>query len=171
MGQVFIEDYVVSFLKQKKAEAIDEPVKLALYGYAEKENGAERFIVYGAACEDAGRSVEEIGEEFFPGYSLIGFVSVYNSEKENVSKYNIFFDDNEAMQDYLLFYNAGSGTSYTEPLSSPFQKTNPSKGVWNKLKLILLGAGCVVVAIALSAIDDYPKMKDFTQTAGQVIVS
>ncbi len=170
MGQVFIEDYVVSFLKQKKMEATETPVKLALYGHIEKEEDTEQFFVYGAACEESGRTVEEIGQEFFAAHSFIGFVNVYNNEKENISKYSIFFDNNEAMQDYLLFYNAQMEGSGLEVFLPEPQSKNGSRGVWDKLKIMLLGGLCILVAVAISAIDDYSKMEDFARTAEQAIV-
>ncbi len=170
MGQVFIEDYVVSFLKQKKKEVTKKPVKLALYGFTEKENENERFFIYGAACEEAGRTVEEIGREFFAAYNFIGFVNVYNNDKENVSAYSIFFDNNEAMQDYLLFYNAQAEGGVSEGMAITLKKHNIKSGIWSKLKVLLLGGACFFVAVAISTIDDYAKMQDFTKTAEQAIV-
>lgn len=114
MGQVYIEDYVVSFLKQKKTEAKDIPTKLALFGTVtqpktlfnkdnNKGSGIARYI-YGAAVLEDGRPVEDIGDEYFKAYQFLGYVNVHNSGGENTSQYHVFYDENIAMQEYLLYH-------------------------------------------------------------------
>lgn len=181
MGQVYIEDYVVSFLKQKKLNVGNAPIKIALYGYIEKEDDKEDYVIYGAACEEEERTAEEIGSEFFPSYYFVGYVNVHNSEIQNEapqralswkSEYHIFFDENNAMQDYLLFYNArneGIKIEMRPEIVRPGEKYN-SHGVWDRLKLLLFGSLCIVGAVAVSTIDDYSKMKDFGEVVEQVIV-
>ena len=108
MPEIYIEDYALSFLKQMKTEASEAPVKLALFGTAEKpktldiisENEKSHYI-YGAATLEENRTAKEIGEEHFPEYQFIGYVNVYNNGEAS-SKYHIFYEENTAMQDYLL---------------------------------------------------------------------
>lgn len=180
MGQVYIEDYVVSFLKQKKLNAGNAPIKIALYGYVEKEDDKEDHVIYGAACEEEGRTAEEIGSEFFPSYYFVGYVNVHNSEAQNEetqgaltwkSEYHIFFDENIAMQDYLLFYNARNEEGKMELFQTDVRSGNKesSHAIWDRLKLLLFGCLCIAGAVAVSTIDDYSKMKDFGEAVGQVI--
>lgn len=104
VDQIFIEDYVVSFLKHKKSEAVNKPIRLGLFGQKEEIGEDKRYYIYGAACKEEGRTIEETGRDFFAGHSFLGFVNVHSSDNHFLSKYKIFFTDNEAMQEYLLNY-------------------------------------------------------------------
>lgn len=192
MDQVFIEDYVISFLKQMQKKAAEESIRLALFGYQEKNEEGIRFSVYGASCE-AERTVEEINQEFFAGYSFIGFVTIYRGEKESFNEnsvcieqknvagqdipeekerpyqYHIFFDQNEAMQDYLLFYHGQKEMHTAEAVPVQTKRSRQPNGLWTKLKILLLGFVCVVLAIAISIIDDYSKMRDFVKAMDRTI--
>ena len=110
MGQVYIEDYVVSFLKQKKTEVVDSPIKLAIYGNKQKAKTLDNLTdddeithyIYGAATLEENRTVEEIGNEFFPEHKFLGYVNIHNNNRETISSYHIFYEENISMQDYLL---------------------------------------------------------------------
>lgn len=202
MGQVYIEDYVVAFLKHKKTEATDTPVKLALYGTIHKpktlnhlDNDDETsHYIYGAAALEENRASEEIGDEYFPAYQLLGYVSIRNSGGEAVSKYHIFYDENTAMQDYLLYYYMRAYSAFRSPdgnqdIRSPFQTTpelsaseldnslrivkskkSQKKGdrkalLLGKLKMFIFGALCLLIATSIGAINDYDKLSDFAGAA------
>ncbi|MCL2051218.1 MAG: hypothetical protein FWG91_05775 [Lachnospiraceae bacterium] len=146
MGQIYIEDYVVSFLKQKKSEAYDAPIKLALYGTAKKpetlyhtdNGGAElSYYIYGASVLYENRTVEEVGNEYFPAYQFIGYVNVHNNGGESISKYHIFYDDNNAMKDYLLYY-------HMSPFSTFRYLDNPL-GITKELSALMLDNTVAVV--------------------------
>lgn len=170
MERVFVEDYVVAFLKQKKTEAAEAPIRLALYGYSEKNDNDVQFFIYGAACEEENRSAEEIGREFFDDYNFLGFVNIYNNAPENLSNYNIFFEKNEAMQDYLIFCRTSNRLTGMEGIINTDEKVNITVRLWRKFKMIMLGWICIFLAITISTIDDYDKMNDFIQMAERAIV-
>ena len=196
MGQIYIEDYVVSFLKQKKTEATESPIKLALYGttckpktlYQIDDDSESAHYIYGAAVLSEDRTIEEIGDEYFKAFQFLGFVNVHNCGGESISKYQIFYDENTAMQDYLLFYYMSPFSNFRGPSDSPFCtmpevhaaetdkslkivkiKKNLGKSgrkslLLNKLKLFILGLLCLMFATSISTIDDYGKISDFIET-------
>jgi hypothetical protein len=163
MGQVYIEDYVVSFLKQKKAEAIENPVKLALFGT--KESPETRYI-YGAAALEESRTITEIGNEYFPAYQFLGYVNVRNSDRETISQYNIFYDENIAMQDYLLYHYMSPNSTFRRPGSFLNQSKASLTGI---MKMFILGIACLIMATSVSTIDNYSKLYDFVETTKMVI--
>jgi hypothetical protein len=167
--RVFIEDYVVAFLKQKKVEAVGEPIRIALFGYAEKSDDDMQFFIYGATCEEDDRTAEEVGREFFDGYNFLGFVNVFNNNEGRLSAYHIFFENNEAMQDYLLFCRANNRLGGMGAITNELEEGTVRSKIWRKFKMIVLGGLCIFSAIAITAIDDYEKMNDFTKAAKQAI--
>lgn len=183
--KIYIEDYVVSYLTDKKAEAIEAPVKAALYGRVEKEQDVERYIVYGAVCVKAEETQEELKELFFGRYELIGYVNIYGVGQDNHNVgYHIFFDDNEAMQDYLLYCNADNKRNILKHevrkdkhnqqllragILYKAQSMSRTKDILHKLKILLIGGFCIIGAVAVTTIDDYQKMKDFSATVVQAL--
>ncbi len=186
MEQIFIEDYVITFLKKIKTEA-NQPIRLSLFGHTEKIGDDKHIFVYGAACKEEGRTAEETGREYFAGHSFLGFVHVNNSENKGPSKYSIFFEANEAMQDYMLFYTKGiaadrkpsSGKQITaaeyekngvEILVDKTKKPGIHQAILNKIKMLLLGLFCFILAIIIGTINDYGKMYGLTQATREVMV-
>lgn len=168
MEQIFIEDYVITFLKKIKSE-VNQPIRLSIFGHTEKIGDDKHIFVYGAACKEEGRTAEETGREYFAGHSFLGFVHVNNSDNKSPSKYNIFFEANEAMQDYMLFYTKGIAAD--KNLSSGnTKKTSIHQVLLNKIKMLLLGLLCFILAIIISTIDDYGKMYGFTQATREVMI-
>jgi len=132
MTQIYIEDYVLSFLKQKKTEVTTSPIKLALYGIIDKPKTLDQITdpekksiyIYGAAALEETRSIEEIGDEYFPAYQFLGYVNVRNSGGEAVSKYNVFYEENTVMQDYLLYHYMSPYSAFHSNSESPLCLTN-----------------------------------------------
>ena len=107
-SRVYIEDYVYTYLNELKKEKNSLPVRVALYGHAFCRENIHYYLIYGASGVveemENGRNQEEIGKQFFVGYSLIGYVNIY--EKQNLPGTEegcyIFYESNEAMQNYML---------------------------------------------------------------------
>ncbi len=182
MERIFIEDYVITFLKKIKSEA-SQPVRLSIFGHTEKIGEDKHIFIYGAACKEEGRTAEETGREFFAGHSFLGFVHINNSESKTPTKYSSFFEANEAMQDYMLFYTRGVGAGKrqgkntvqyinggVEIIGGKTKKENIHQIIINKIKMLLLGIFCLVLAVIISTINDYSKMYGFTQATREVIV-
>ena len=132
MTQIYIEDYALSFLKQKKTDATTSPVKLALYGIVDKaktldqidETEKKSIYIYGAAAIEENRSIEEIGDEYFPAYQFLGYVNVRNTGGKAVSKYNVFYEENTVMQDYLLYHYMSPYSAFHSNAESPLCLSN-----------------------------------------------
>ncbi|MCL2254101.1 MAG: hypothetical protein FWC09_06610 [Lachnospiraceae bacterium] len=208
MGQIYIEDYVVSFLKQKKTEAIDSSIRLALFGTAVKpktlfrsgnETGTDSVhYIYGAAVIDEERTIEDIGDEYFSAYQFLGFVNVSNKDNKSLSQYHIFYDENTAMQDYLIYYymspfsafhHSGRQSPFCEPsepittcegalpdkslkvvkLKESLKKSKRKFFFISKLKMFVLIILCLITATSITTINDYKKMHDFTQIAEMAV--
>ena len=108
--KVYIEDYVYAYLNELKAEKKNLPLRAALFGHVYHKENQTFYLVYGAVSivdELAyGRSEEQVRKEYFEEYELIGYVNIYGNKQELPGKkdgYYIFYDKNEAMQNYLLF--------------------------------------------------------------------
>ncbi|MDE6699495.1 MAG: hypothetical protein K2K10_00545, partial [Acetatifactor sp.] len=50
--KIYVEDYVVSYMKQLNRAAQDKDMAVALYGKREEENGVVYYFVYGAGKLD-----------------------------------------------------------------------------------------------------------------------
>lgn len=88
LHKIFVEDYVVSYIKQLGRTGCGEAVGLALYGRSYEENGCSYYFLYSAAkvegLEHRGpylsqiekEEVEKIGRQHFPEYDFLAWCSV-----------------------------------------------------------------------------------------------
>ncbi len=107
--------------------------------------------------------------------------------EKNLQLESAIFEANEAMQDYMLFYTKGNAAvkklyfgkqsnvadceqSNEEILVGKTKKTSIHQLILNKIKMLLLGLLCFILAIIISTIDDYGKMYGFTQATREVMV-
>jgi len=123
--KIFVEDYVVSYLKQLNTPARDKIVAAALYGRCEREEDNFYFFVYGAGKADfiqqeisrlsqaQWQEIEKIREQYFAEYEFLGYRILNGDaidgfhicEKERfrfVSGYAQFYEKNEMMLSYML---------------------------------------------------------------------
>ncbi len=123
--RVYIEDYVISFLKQMNAVAKDKHMALALYGRREEEEGKTFLFLYGAAkvnyiqkevrhlSQAQKQEIQWNLQKYFPmhtfqGYALLNGEAVegfYILEKEVcrfVGGYAQFYEKNDEMLAYML---------------------------------------------------------------------
>ena len=117
--RIYIEDYACSFLENCRKEESLLPVRAALYGYALQKEESHIYLIYGvshiAAELQQGMSQEQIQEMFFSEYELIGYVNLYagqtlfenpaSQDSSGKAGFFIFYENNEAMQDYMIFCN------------------------------------------------------------------
>lgn len=125
LHKIFVEDYVVSYIKQLGRASCGEAVGLALYGRSYEENGCSFYFLYSAAkvegLEHRGpylsqmekEEVEKIGRQHFPEYDFLAWCSVKEELADSiyvlkqgkgveVGGYACFYEKNESMLNYML---------------------------------------------------------------------
>lgn len=194
--RVYVEDYVYTYLnelkKEKsiltKTEFLPEkvfPLRIALFGHVFHKEEQNIYLVYGAASVveelENGKDEEQVRKEFFKEYELIGYVNIYGNKQELPGKregYYIFYEKNEAMQGYLLACYERKNKSKTRRLSGKgnryreFVQPERRKAVFSiseTIKKLLYGECIVILALAVTTINDYNKMNGFVEAANRVI--
>lgn len=123
--KIYVEDYVVSFLKQLNPIARDKTMAAALYGRKKTEDDKTYLFVYGAGKLDfiqkelrhlsqaQLQEIERIRRQYFGDYEFLGY-RILNGEMVDgfhvceqdicryVSGYAQFYENNEAMLTYML---------------------------------------------------------------------
>lgn len=180
--KVYIEDYVYAYLNELKAEKKNLPLRAALFGHVFHKENQTFYLVYGAVSivdELAfGRSEEQVRKEYFEEYELIGYVNIYGNKQELPGKkdgYYIFYEKNEAMQNYLLFCyrqmkRNGIGKNEISCIGgevSKFSRTTSRVSIREVIKRLIYGVSIIILSIAVTTINDYKKMYGFVETAGR----
>lgn len=123
--RVYVEDYVVSYIKQMNGMAQNKDIAIALYGRRTTENGVAYLFAYGSAklnfCRNRYRHVvpgtgagdREAAEEVFPEMTFLGY-QILNGEMVEgfriceqeicryVAGYAQFYEKNDSMLAYML---------------------------------------------------------------------
>lgn len=123
--KIYVEDYVVSFLKQLNPLARDKTMAAALYGRRETEEDKTYLFVFGAGKLDfiqretrhlsqaQKQEIERIRSQYFRDYEFLGYrildgemVDGFHICEQDIcryiSGYAQFFEKNEAMLSYML---------------------------------------------------------------------
>ena len=123
--KVYVEDYVVSYIKQLNRQAENKEISVALYGKHELENGIDYHFIYGACKVDQlpkevrhlsqaqMQEIERFRRKYFPettfaGYRLLngemieGFYICDRDICRYVAGYAQFYEKNDAMLAYML---------------------------------------------------------------------
>ena len=177
--EIYIEDYVMSFLKEETGTL--ELSEFYLYGMRENDN--KRYIVYGAGrdknltvfgkyclLDEIGCRLTQAGPAFF--------VREANDIYE-VKGYDIFYQDNREMQNYLIDRKIKSNESkqnskadvaavntYTkkgDEQKAP-QIRVPHSAISVQLGIILIA----LIAIVINSANSYDKMDQLNQSALEV---
>ena len=190
--RIYIEDYACSFLENCKKEESLLPVRAALYGYALQKGESHIYLIYGvshiAAELQQGMSQEQIREMFFSEYELIGYVNLYagqtlfknpaSQDSSGKSGFFIFYENNEAMQDYMIFCNKRkqrmqenhrSGVKEDKHLGVKGESSR-RQGKWTGFfSIFLLAVLILLTATASLAIGDYAAMREFALMAAKAL--
>ncbi len=185
--QLYVEDYVMSYLKNYKEE--EGP----LFFYGKRERNSRKYDIYGAGNQ------EQI--EYFNQYTLLEEIRchvtmdmpVFSVKEDSgfyeLAGYYIFYQDNEAMQNYMVAhrkemqYKAGTEektkvekrieekktqrTTETQQRRDFVQKKEGKKT--SGLMTIQLAAIFVVlIAIVINSTNSYTKLEDLNQAAVEV---
>lgn len=176
--RVYLEDYVYTYLRELKKEAGILPGRAALFGHVYHKNSCNFYMIYGAASVigglERGRGEEQVRKEFFEDYELIGYVNIYAKGREMPGKKEgcyIFYEKNEPMQNYLLSCyeqkNKEQGSGKKTRKSG--RKGGQPSSMKSTAKRFFYGGCVILLAIAVTTINDYNKMHGFVEAAGRAV--
>lgn len=123
--KVYIEDYVISYLKQVNRQTAGKSCAVALYGNCIQEGDLTYFFAYGGCKTESvtgplrhlsqaqKQEIEKKRAGYFPAHQFIGYYladgnpieGFYLSEQDNcryIKGYACFYEKNEAMLSYML---------------------------------------------------------------------
>lgn len=123
--KIYVEDYVVSYLKQLNQTAHDREIAVALYGTHKTENGVTYHFMYGAAklnslqrevrhlSQAQRQEIERFRRKFFPQQDFLGYRILDGEMVEGlhiceqdicryIGGYARFYEKNDAMLAYML---------------------------------------------------------------------
>lgn len=123
--KIFVEDYVVSYIKQINRDCDNKTVGLALYGKYYEENDCKYYFLYGAAkiegllhggpylSQMEQEEIADIEKKFFEEYRFLAWCNLKGEPVEGfyvqsqgkgmkVDGYACFYEKNESMLSYML---------------------------------------------------------------------
>lgn len=123
--KIYIEDYVVSYMKQLSRQTEDKGVVIALYGKCTKEQTLSYFFIYGACrilsinrevrhlSQAQNQEVERLRQRYFPEYTFLGYhifdgemVEGMHIQEQDICRYikgyACFYEKNDSMLAYML---------------------------------------------------------------------
>lgn len=147
--KIFVEDYVVSYIKQLNKKCDGRAVGLALYGKFYEEDGYKYYFLYGATqieglehrgpylSQNEKEEIESIGQKYFDGYEFLAWCNVKGEPVDcfyvlvqqkgvAVEGYACFYEKNESMLNYMLFI----GEKEKEPEPEKTEEKKPARGEW-----------------------------------------
>ncbi len=186
-NRIYIEDYAYTYLNELKSKQMNFPVRVALYGHAFRKEEKQFYLIYGASGVleemERGHRQEWIEQEYFKDCSLIGHMNLYSGtelpgEREGCF---IFYDKNEAMQNYLIScYQYQKQKAETKSSEESLQKekvflaagrsTEGGSSFFRYLAEKLLFVVLIVMAAAsVTIINRYQQMHDFMIMAAKAV--
>lgn len=123
--KIYVEDYVVSYMKQLNRAARDKDIAVALFGKRREENGIVYYFVYGASKLDflqrevrhlsqaQRQEIENLRRKYFMELAFVGYRLLDGEMIEGfhiceqdicryISGYAQFYEKNDAMLAYML---------------------------------------------------------------------
>lgn len=174
---IYVEEYVLSYLRRES----DSLELSEIYFYGLRQENGRKFYVYGAgrAKGIAAFAEYEPLSELVCRLTQAGPVFLVREPDGECrpSGFQIFYDNNEAMQNYLLEWTGSADKarnaekdSGQEKLPAPSifpeeeKKQTPHGAMSVQLCLILV----VLVAIVITSTDSYDKMEELNRSAKEV---
>lgn len=174
---IYVEEYVLSYLR-READSLELS---EIYFYGLRRDDGKKIFVYGA-----GRNKGiEVFAQYEPLPELVCRLTqagpVFMVREPNgeckVNGFQVFYENNEAMQSYLLEWT-GSGEKNKAaeksekqdvelPVLIPSEK-KPEKGVHGAISVQLCLILMLLTAIVVTSADSYDKMKQLGQSAKEV---
>lgn len=197
--KVFVEEYVVSFLKEVvKKES--EPQMIVFYGDGFEKDGCKYFFLKGAAGHKASGEVfgkideiffQTVGKKYFSEWKGIGWYrtrgrneckdvlqilrNIHEQDFGDINGYYIYFEKNMAMEDYLLQCRKKNDTDVTsvkreKNVLHKKRKISPIIAM-QILNMISLCILIICCIIAVTTLNQYDKMKHLERTVNYLEIS
>lgn len=123
--KIYVEDYVVSYMKQLSRQTQDKGPAIALYGKYTKEQTLSYFFIYGACqilsiskevrhlSQAQNQEVERLRQRYFPEYAFLGY-HIFDGEMAEgmhileqdtcryIKGYACFYEKNDSMLAYMV---------------------------------------------------------------------
>ena len=123
--RIYVEDYVVSYIKQMNGMAQNKDIAIALYGRKTEEDGVSYLFAYGSAklnflqkavrhlSQAQEQEIEKLRKKYFPEMAFLGY-QILNGEMVEgfqiceqeicryVTGYAQFYEKNDSMLAYML---------------------------------------------------------------------
>ncbi|MCM1120530.1 MAG: LysM peptidoglycan-binding domain-containing protein [bacterium] len=123
--KIYVEDYVVSYMKQLSRQTQDKGPAIALYGKYTKEQTLSYFFIYGACqilsiskevrhlSQAQNQEVERLRQRYFPEYTFLGY-HIFDGEMAEgmhileqdtcryIKGYACFYEKNDSMLAYMV---------------------------------------------------------------------
>jgi len=145
--KIFVEDYIISYIKEWNRESDGQPAGIALYGQAYKESNYKYYFMYGASriegldrrgpylSQSDREEINNVGSRYFEEYSFLGWCIVREELPETifldtrgkaieVNGYACFFEKNESMLNFMLEMDE------REKRCARQAENNPENAVW-----------------------------------------
>ena len=126
--KVYVEDYVVSYMKQLCRQTEKKGLAIALYGKYTKEQSLSYFFIYGACqvlsinkevrhlSQAQNQEVERLRQHYFPEYVFLGYhifdgemgEGMHIQEQDTcryIKGYACFYEKNDSMLAYMVDNN------------------------------------------------------------------
>lgn len=174
---IYVEEYVLSYLRRES----DSLELSEIYFYGSRQENGRKLYVYGAGRDKqiAAFAGYEPLTELVCRLTQAGPVFLVREQDGEcrATGFQVFYDNNVAMQNYLLEWTGSTGKKRTvtkslvpEGMPAPVtfpeeEKKRSSHGVMSvQLCLILV----VLVAIVITSADSYDKMEELNRSAKEV---
>lgn len=181
---IYIEDYVLSYLKRE----VDSLELSEIFFYGKRQSGSKKLLVYGAGREKeiAAFAKYELLDELVCRLTQAGPVFMVRQEngEYKVIGFQIFYENNEAMQNYLIEWTSSKGERRAERELSRKRaepaaaretaaaqvsfETEEKKRAGSAMSVQLCLILVVLVAIVISSANSYDKMERLNQSAREV---
>lgn len=123
--KIYVEDYVVSYMKQLNQLARDKDMAVALFGVSKQENDVAYLFLYGACKLDflqretrhlsqaQQQEIEKYRKKYFPEYTFLGYrllngemIEGFHVCEQSICRYIAgyaqFYEKNDSMLAYML---------------------------------------------------------------------
>lgn len=174
---IYVEDYVLSYLR-READSLELS---EIYFYGSRQDNGMKIFVYGAGRD---KGIEAFAQyeplpELVCRLTQAGPVFMVREPngEYNVNGFQLFYENNEAMQSYLLEWTGSAdkkretGKSTRQDTALPVlipPKEKPKKEVHGAISVQLCLILMVLTAIVVTSTDSYDKMQQLNQSAKEV---